>query len=897
MPDWQPEIRRRLTGLRLEPTREAEIVEEMAQHLDDRYAELRAAGAAADAARAAALAELSEHDLLQRELRRIERTTRPEPVVPGSNGRTNMITDLWQDLRYGLRVLRLNPGFTLIAVVTLALGIGANTAIFSLVNSILLRPLPYREPDRLVRLIQASPNLGLATWGVSQADFTAYREQNRSFESLTLYNSGGVNLTGEGEPERLTVANVSADFFKVFGVNPVLGRAFQEGEDSPGKNGVCVISYGLWQRRFGGDQHIIGKSLILNNAPTEIVGVMPAGFKFPRLETELWIPLALNPTRTAPYFFQIIGRLQTGLQVAQAQAETTNILQDFGRQHPNLSEAVGLNEGNGPRTIVTPLKDVVVGKTDKPLLVLLSAVAFVLLIACANVANLLLARATARTREIAVRVALGATPSRVARQLLTESLLLSCIGAVVGTALAGLGIRMLDRLPITGVARIEEANLSGVVLAFTAGLALFTGLLFGLVPALRAYGMGLAAGMHEGRRGSAANRRINSALVAVQFALSLILLIGTGLLLKSFQRLEAVNPGFNPEQTLTMSAALPRVKYSKPELALEFYRNMIERLRNAPGIQAAGFATDLPFAGNSNADGFIIEGQEPPDGNVTHTEQALLQAITPGLFEALGLPLLGGRDFQEADTADSPPVAIIDEPLARRYWPAGDALGKRIETTGDRQWMTIVGIVGGVNHLSLTEEKQPHIYMPMAQNTDSRAFLILRTTGPPSATVPIIRTELKQIEPDLPIYMVRSMSDIVGQTLSTQRLTNLLLMAFAVVALLLAAVGIYGTMSVYVGSRTKEFGIRLALGAQPNALLWTVLRQGLRLTAAGVVIGLTGALALTQTIKSLLFEVSATDPIIFITLPVLLVLVALLACYMPARRSARVDPLIALRYE
>jgi Acidobacterial duplicated orphan permease len=896
MPDWRKEIKQRLTGLRLEPTREAEIIEEMSQHLDDRYSESLARGAGPEEAYRAALVELQDSQFLAHELRRLERATSIVPVLGEPKGAT-MISDLGQDLRYGLRVLRLNPGFTLIAVVTLALGIGANTAIFSLVNSILLRPLPYHEPDRLVRLIQASPNLGLATWGLSQANFAAYREQNHSFETLAIFTNSGVNLTSEGEPERLSTANVSADFFKVFGVNPALGRTFHEGEDTPGKNGVCVISYGLWQRRFGGNQQIIGKSLTLNNASTEIVGVMPPDFKFPRLETELWIPLALNPTRTAPYMFQGVGRLEPGVHIAQALADTTNIVQNFGRQHPDKSESVGLKEGNGPRTIVTPLKEVIVGKTDKPLLVLLSAVAFVLLIACANVANLLLARATARTREIAVRVALGATPSRVARQLLTESMLLSCIGAVIGTALAALGIGMLDQLPISGVARIDEVNLSGTVLAFTAGLALLTGLLFGLMPALRAYGMGLSAGMREGGRGSSGNRRINSALVAAQFALSLILLIGTGLLLKSFQRLEAVNPGFNPEQALTMSAALPRGKYDKPEQAMQFYSNSMERLRTAPGIQAVGFATDLPFAGNGNEDGFIIEGQEPPDGNLTHTEQAVLQAFTPGVFQALGIPILRGRDFQETDTANSPMVAIIDEPLARHYWPDGDAIGKRIETTGDQQWMTIVGIVGGVNHFSLTEEKQPHIYSPMAQNTDSHAFLIIRTDGPPAAAIPTVRTELKQIEPDLPIYLVRSMSEIVGQTLGTQRLTNLLLTAFAILALLLAAVGIYGTMSVYVGSRTKEFGIRLALGAQPNALLWSVLRQGLRLTGAGVVVGLGGALALTQTIKSLLFEVSATDPIIFVSIPVLLVIVALAACYVPARRSARVNPLVALRYE
>jgi predicted permease len=896
MPEWKDEVGKRLASLGLEPLREGEIIEELAQHLADRYGELLAGGARPEDAYRAALGDLQDGHLLAQQLRCLERTALIEPVMGEPKGAT-MISDLGHDLSYGLRVLRQNPGFTLIAVVTLALGIGANTAIFSLVNAILLRPLPYRAPDQLVRLIQASPKLGLATWGVSQADFAAYREQNRTLETLALYSNSGANLTGEGEPERLETTGVSADFFEVFGVNPALGRAFQEGEDAPGKNGVCVLSYGLWQRRFGGDPKVIGRSLVLNNLPTEIVGVMPAAFKFPRLETDLWIPLALNPARTAPYFFRVIGRLKPGMQIAQAQADTTDVLQNFGRQHPNSSEAVGLDEGNGPRTIVTPLKEVIIGKTDKPLLILLSAVALVLLIACANVANLLLARATARTREIAVRVALGATPARVARQLLTESLLLSFIGAAVGIALAGLGLRLLDKLPISGVARIEEVSLSGTVLAFTAGLALLTGLLFGLMPALRAYGMGLAVGMREGGRGSASNRRLGSTLVAAQFALSLILLIGTGLLLKSFQRLAAVNPGFNPEQTLTMSATLPREKYDKPEKALQFYHDSIERFRDAPGIQAVGFATSLPFDGDGNADGIIIEGHEPVDGKVTQTEQATLQSVTPGVFQALGIPLLSGRDFQETDTAASPPVAIIDEPLARHYWPDGDALGKRIETTGDLQWMTVVGIVGGVNQNSLAEEKQPHLYSPMAQSPAPRAFLVIRTNGSPAAALPTVRAEIKRLDADLPIYLVRSMTEILGQTLSTQRLTNLLLTAFAVLAALLAAVGIYGTMSVYVGSRAKEFGIRLALGAQPKHLLWSVLRHGLLLTGAGVAVGVAGALALTQTIKSLLFEVSATDPFIFAGIPVLLVIVALAACYVPARRSGRVDPLVVLRYE
>jgi putative ABC transport system permease protein len=803
---------------------------------------------------------------------------------------------LFQDLRYGLRIMLKQPGFTLVAVVTLALGIGANTAIFSLVNGILLRPLPFREPDRLVRMLQASPKLGLSSWGVSQADFAAYREQNRSFDTIALYNSSQTNLTGVGEPQRLEITKVSADFFKVFGVNPYLGRTFVEGEDTPGKNSICVLSYAFWQRRFGGDANIVGSMVSLNNTPTQIVGVMPAEFKFPRVEIDLWTPMALDTKRTAPYFFAVVARLKPGVQIAQAQADTTEILQNFGRQHPNQAEFVGVNEGNGPRTLMKSMSEAMLGRTQKPLLVLLAAVAFVLLIACANVANLLLARATSRTREIAVRVSLGATPRRIARQLLTESVLLSLIGAIVGVALAAAGIRMIDRLPVTGIVRMEEVSLSSRVLAFTAGLSVLTGLLFGFMPALRAYAMGISASMRDGVRGTVSHRRLNSALVAVQFALSLILLIGAGLLLKSFHRLESVDLGFNAENTLTMVANLPLTKYDNQEKALRFYDSALERLRNSPGITSVGLTSNLPFADGGSVDGFIVEGQEPPEGGaVSQIEQAEQVSITPGTLQTLGIPLLQGRDFQNSDLSNSLLVTIIDEPLARRYWPAGDALGKRIKTGGNNQWLTIVGIAGGVKHISLAEEKRPHMYYPMTQSPDTRASFVVRTDGPPSAVIPTFRAAIKQIDPDMPLYMVRTMNEIIGDTLSTQRLTNILLTAFAIIALTLAAVGIYSTMSVYVGSRTKEFGIKLALGAQPGALRRTVLRQGMLLTAVGVVVGVVGALALTRTIKSLLFEVSATDPIVFTSIPLMLVIVSLLACYTPARRATKVDPLDALR--
>jgi putative ABC transport system permease protein len=799
------------------------------------------------------------------------------------------------DIRYALRMLAKNPGFTFVALLTLALGIGANTAIFSLVESILLRPLPYRQPEQLVRLVQSSPELGLPVWGVSQAGFAAYRDQNRSFEALAIYTSGGTNLTGAGEPERLSVSNVTADFFKVLGVNPVAGRTFQDGEDAPGKNSVCVISYGLWQRRFAADPNAIGQKLTLNNAPVEIVGIMPSTFKYPRAEIDLWIPLALDANRTAPYFGQVIGRLKPDVTQAQAQAHTTDIVQNFGRQHPKTSEAVGLDKGNGPRTVITPLKEVVVGKTQKPLLVLLSAVALVLLIACANVANLLLARATARTREMVVRISLGATRARLLRQLLTESVLLAVFGAIAGLALTAYGLKLLDKLPITGIARIEEVRLSGTVLGFTAALTVLTGLLFGFMPALRAYAMGVATGLRDGARGSVAQRHLNSALVAVQFALSLVLLIGAGLLLKSFQRLESVDVGFDPEQTLTMVATLPQTKYDDGKKVLRFYNGALEQLRNSPGIKAAGLTTSLPFGEDGNTDGFIVEGQEP--ANASETEQAEVLRVTGGTFQALGIPLLQGRDFQDSDNSDTTPVAIIDETLARRYWPANDAVGRRIQTTGDQEWLTIVGVVGGIKQASLSEEKYPHLYMSMSQAAQPRATFVVRTDGPAQAAFATFRAAIKQVDPDIPFQRVRLMTDRIGETLSTQRLTNMLLTGFAVVALLLAAVGIYSTMSLYVGSRTKEFGIRLALGAQPRALVRTVLRQGMSLTAAGVVVGLAGAFALTRAIRSLLYEVSPTDPWVFVTIPLLLGIVALVACYMPARRATQVDPLVALKEE
>lgn len=861
---------------------ERELDEEMSANLAMLIDEKVAGGLSADKAYRAARIEFGGVDQVKEQVRDVRMGM--------------MIEQVWLDARYALRMLRKNPGFTAIVVITLALGIGVNTAIFSLVDGILLRPLPYEQPDRLVRLVQSQRQLGLDTWNLSQASFAALRDNTNSLEAVAAYTTSGANLTGDGDPERVSIGNVSADFFKVLSLPPVLGRAFRAGEDTPGNNGVCVISYGFWQRRFAGDPNIIGRSLNLNSTAIEVVGVMPAGFSFPRPEIEIWIPVALNPTRSAPYFLRAIARLAPGVSPSEAETETTGVLWDYARQHPDISESrVPLDQGSALKTIVTPLKQAIVGGTQKPLLILLCAVGLVLLIACANVANLLLARATSRVREIAVRFALGATPSRVARQLLTESLILAFIGAAGGVMLAWLGVRMLGRLPIDGIPRIEVVTVDGRVLAFTGGIALLTGLLFGLMPALRAYRMGMVAAMHEGGRGGTSSRRSNSTLVAAQFALSFVLLIGAGLLLKSFQRLQSVDLGFNPEKLLTMVVSLPARKYSKPEQSLQFYQSLIDRLRNLPGVRAAGLTTNIPFVGDDNTDNFIVEGHEPGTGD--EGVQGQLLSMTPGNLHAMGIPLLRGRDFLESDKSDSQLVAIVDETLARMYWPDGDALGKRVETTGDMEWMTIVGVVGGIKQDQLAEKLQPHIYLPFAQSPTLLAKLVIRTDGPPNSTIGAVRTAVSGLDPDIPVYSIRSMNDVIGRTLNSQRLTNLLLTSFSVLALLLAAVGIYGTMSLYVGSRKNEFGIRLALGAQPGVLLRLVLREGMLLIAAGIAIGVSGALVLTRAIASLLFEVSPTDPVVFTGVPLVLVVVALTACFVPARRASRVDPMVALRCE
>jgi putative ABC transport system permease protein len=887
MPDWKQEIEERLADLRLSPAREAEIVEELSGHLDDRYEDLLATGKKPDEASRIVRREILASRMLSQELARIERSVPSETVVFGAGQRINMIADLRQDVRYGFRSLRKNPAFTVVAVVTLALGIGANTAIFSLVNGILLRPLTYPEPDRLVTFLQSYPERGLSRWPLSQESFATVRDQNDVFQDIAAYATTGLNLSQSGEPVQLLASRVTAGFFKVRGMKPVIGREFRAEEDTPGRNNVCILSYGLWQHRFGGSPDVIGKTLMLDDSTIEVVGVMPS--TFPWQSTEIWVPVGLNPQRHAPFFLRGIARLKPGVTIAEAEADTSAIFWNLVARWPDPPQP-----GSGVKMVVKPLKETFVGSTEKPLFVLLGAVGFVLLIACANIANLLLARAAGRTREIALRFAMGATRHRVVRQLLTESVMLALLGGAVGMLLAWLGLRMLDKLPVQNISRISEVSLSGTVMAFTVAVAVATGLLFGIAPALRVYRIGMDAGLREGPRGSGTGptRRMNRVLVAAQLALSLVLLVGAGLLLRSFRHLIAAHPGFQTDNVLTMRLSLPLK--TDPQKAVQVYQGLLDRVCGVTGVRAAGIVNELPFTGDTTSDGYIIEGEAPQPGGVQ--PQIQIRDVTPGYFESMGIPLTQGRDFLQTDREGSQLVAIIDETIARSHWPAGDSIGKRLRLTGDPPWYTIVGVVGGIKDNSMAEQFEPHMYVPLAQSPDQIVHLAVRADHT-ALTASTVRQVIGEMEPNLPISDVRTMKDRIAETLNSERLINLLLVGFALLALLLAAVGIYGVLSVFVASRTTEFGIRLALGAQSAGLVRSVLGEGLLLVVSGIAVGIAGALALTHTVASLLFDVSATDPVIFCSVPLLLAVVAMLACYLPARRAAAVDPMCALRYE
>jgi len=893
MPDWKPEIRRRLANLKLEPTREAAIVEELAQDLADCYAELIASGATEVKAYQQTLAELSGSELLAQELRRGERPSNQEPIVLGINRRTNMIANLWQDLRFGARMLLKQPGFTLIAVLTLALGIGANTAIFSIVNAVLLRPFPYKEPEHLV-ILRERVSVG-SGFSPSYPNFVDWRAQNTVFDAMaSLRANESFNFAGAGEPERLQGRIVSAEFFSTLGIRPMLGRDFLAEEDRPGATPAAILSYGFWRRRFGEDPSVIGKQLTLNNQSFTVVGVTPSNFQF-GADADVTAPIGLQAERFRlrgrDPGVDVVARLKPGVSRHQAETELNMIAARLEQQYPETNKR--------RRALVTPLHESFVGDVRQPLLILLGSVGLVLLIVCANVANLLLVRASTRRKELAVRVALGASRATIIRQLLTESVLLAALGAALGTLLAFWGANLIAAQLPDGIPRLDEANVDARVLVFTLTVSLLTGLLFGLAPALQASRPNLTDGLKEGERGSSGRRqRLRNVLVVGEVALTLTLLVGAGLLIQSFLRVLQVDPGFKAQNLLTMQLS---VNNPDGQQVANFFEPLQRKVRSLPGVKSVAVSDGLPLD-EANYPAFIIEGRPATEKKPS----GLRYSVSPDYFQTMGIELLKGRVFTAQDTRDSPLVIVIDEVLARRYFPNEDPLGKRLKHGPTSPSLEIVGVVRQVEHYSLDgkESVQPQFYTNFNQtslqalpNIVRHIHLLTRAEVEPLSLATAVRAQVAALNKDQAVFNVRTMGQILAQSVAARRFSMLLLTVFAVAALALASLGIYGLMSYAVAQRTREIGVRMALGAQSGNVLRLVIGQGMKLALAGVALGLVASVALTRTIKNLLFGVSATDPATFAAIALLLTLVALLACWIPARRATKVDPMIALKSE
>jgi putative ABC transport system permease protein len=901
MPDWREEIRQKLVALRIEPAQEGEIIEELAQHLDDVYQRHIAKGLPEHEAKQLALRELAGADSLPNELKRIHKPYY-EPPVPGGlrisqNGRSNLLTDFVQDLRYAVRMQLKNPGFTLVAVIALALGIGANTAIFSVVNSVLLRPLPYKDPERLVMVWEDASKFGYPRDTPAAANYVDWRDQNTVFEGMAAIADESFNLTGTGEPERLEGRLVSANLLAVLGVDPLIGRTFTAAEDQPGANRVALLSYALWQRRFGGDKSIVGQAITLNGEPYTVVGVMPARFQFPSSDDQIWAPIAFTTEDAGNrnrHYLQVLARLKGGTSLDQAQAEMHTIAARLQQQYPESNTDLG--------AAVTSLHEHFVGDIKPALLILLGAVGLVLLIACANVANLLLARAAVRQKEIAVRVALGARRWRLIRQFLTESVLLSTIGGVIGLAIAYGGLLLLQTFIPENISQARQISVDLKVLGFTFLVSMITGLIFGLAPAIQAVRFNQTETLKEGGRDSAtgsSGKRIRGLLVMAEVAVSLVLLIGAGLLINSFLRLRNVDPGFRADDLLTMRVVLPQPKYAEFERRSAFYTELVQRVQSLAGVKSAAVTTNLPLYRQGNSIGVSIEGQPPPPPGQENI--VVTRIISPGYFDTMSIPLLSGRQFTDQDIRTSPRVAVVSETMARRYWPGQDALGKRIGVSQIRRpedWIQVIGVVKDVHQFELTAEPRPQMYLTYRQSGffESRD-LVVKTEVDPASLAATVRKTVWEIDKDQPVSNIRTMEEILLESIARQRFSMLLLAIFAGVALILAAVGIYGVMSYSVAQRTHEIGIRMALGAQTGAVLKLAVGYGLKLVFAGIAIGLIAAFALTRVMSTLLFGVTATDPATFTLISLVLIGVAAIASYIPARRATKVDPIIALRYE
>ena len=801
---------------------------------------------------------------------------------------------LLQDIRYGLRSLRQSPGLTLVAVLALGLGIGAVSAIFSVIDAALLRPLPFHDPARLMLVMESNPSKGFAFFAISPANYLDYRDQNRVFERLAAFENRPLILTGAGDPAKVTGARVAAGFIEALGVAPYLGRPFLAEEDKPGAGRVAILGHGLWQRRFGSDPALVGRTVTLGGVPHTVVGVMPPRFTFPN-QSEIWIPMALGDDETGSrgaHYLVAIARLKPDVPVDRARADMSSIASRLQSQYPDSN--------TGWTARVEPLAERVVGDARPALMVLLAAVAFVLLIACANVAGLLLARATARQREFAIRSALGAGRARLVRQLLTESLLLGLLGGAVGLLLAMWGTDLLAAAAPPGIPRVSEVQVDGRVLLFTLGLSVLTGIVFGLAPALQGSKTDLNEALKEGGRGGGGGgprrSRARAVLVVAEVALALVLLAGAGLMLRSFERLQAIDPGFDPASVLVVDLELPEGRYGEPARRAAFFATALERLAALPGVRKAGGVLPLPLSGDNYFLSFGIEGRPVADAD---RPSAAYYVASPGYLRALDIRLLRGRDFSDSDREGAPRVALINDTMARRFWPGEDPVGRRIVIdNGPRdRYREIIGVVEDVRHDDLTGEARPQMYEPYLQVPHPSMSLVLRTAGDPEGLAEAARRAILALDKDQPVSRAVPMERLVAESIAQSRYSMMLLGAFAAVALGLATIGIYGLLSHAVAQRTHEIGIRMALGARRRDVLTLVVLSGMGLTSLGVVLGLAGALALTRLMAGLLYGISPTDPLTLGAVSLLLGMVALMACVIPARRATRIDPMSALRCE
>jgi predicted permease len=878
--------------------KDEELDAEIRSHLDEAIRDRIARGEAPEEARANALREFGNVGLVKEVTREMWGWASLERLL--------------QDLRFGLRMLRKNTGFTLIAILTLALGIGANTAIFSVVNAVLLNPLPYSEPQRLVMLWERNAELGKHRDNPSPGAFLDLRTQTEVFDGVTAWYETAFTLQGEQDAEQVTAAKVSVEFFQVLRAQAAQGRVFlphetagvATGAGAQNSNGdrLVVISDSLWRRRFGANPELIGKSITINREAWQVLGILPAGFAMPSTEVDLWVPWDLAGSYGAQRFpsgpprdwrfLRVLARLKTGVTQEQAESHLTTFYAGLAERFPATNR--GWSSG------LTPLREEVVGKTQLSLLVLFGAVALVLLIACANVAGLLLARAATRQRELAVRMALGAARGRLMRQLLTEGLLLSVLGGALGLGLTWAGLDLLVALAPADVPRLHEVAVDNRVLVFTLGVSVLTGLLFGLVPAWKGtqsdLTTALKAGGTRGTTGGAAPQLWRNALTVAEIALAVVLLVGAGLLLRSFNRLRAVDPGFESQNLLTMHISLDGAVYGGR--AAEYYRQLIERLEALPSVVSAAAVTTLPM-NNVGVDfdrPYWREGAPEPGGNADKVD---VRMATPGYFKTLGIPLLRGRNFNAQDRRDSPAVLIVNESMARQVWPNEDPIGKRLMLDYNRGKYAyeVIGITRDIRYYGLRSEPQPEVFIPHAQNAYLPMNVVVRTTTSPAQLINAVKAEVQALDPTQPVHNLVTMEQLLARSLAPEWFSMGLLGALAVLAMLLAAIGIYGLMSYFVTQRRHEIGVRMALGAQASDVLKLVLGQGLRLALAGIAIGLLTALAVTRWFASLLFSVSATDPLIFLLIALLLTAVALLACWVPVRRATKVDPLIALRHE